>query len=222
MKDILTLISTGIGVVDILETIIHEERSDIQIRNIVDDSVISEIASNGNVIPPSVVRRIATYCQFAEDIGSRAVLITCSSISEIVDLSKPFVHIPLFKIDEPMAELAVTRSHDSIAIVATLETTMLPTRRLVEAKAAAAGKQLKITEELCIGAFEARMRGDYQKHDQIVLTAVKNIVKHCDIVLLAQVSMARVIEGVSDPLIKDRVLTSPKIGIQRALEALTG
>lgn len=220
MKKTLTLISTGRGVVDGLVALVGEHDSELIVRNIIDDSVISDIRENHNIIPPTVVRRIGSYCLLAEEMGSDAALITCSSISETVDQVSPFVSIPLFKIDEPMAETAVDRAHRSIGIAATLMTTLRPTRSLIEWKAAQAKKELQFHQELCSGAFEALASGDGQTHDRIVLAGVETLLDQCDVVVLAQASMARAVANSERTLDEDRILTSPRLGIESVLNAL--
>ncbi|RYD91416.1 MAG: Asp/Glu/hydantoin racemase, partial [Sphingobacteriales bacterium] len=47
---------------------------------------------------------------------------------------------------------------------------------------------------LCDGAFEALMSGDAAKHDEMVGSALKELSKQVDVILLAQASMARVVD----------------------------
>ena len=148
MTKTLTLVSTGVGVVEGLVALARELAPSVRLFNIVDDSVVSEIAANANTVPSNVVKRIATYCAHAEDIGSSGVLITCSSISEVVDVVRPYVNIPVMKIDEPMVEYAVRNAESTIGIVATLQTTMGPTRRMVESKIRTSGKALSIASSV--------------------------------------------------------------------------
>ena len=90
MQTKLALLSTGIGNVESIMALVKELRPDTEVFNIVDDSIVRSIAANGNVVPPSVFRRMAGYMAFAEEAGADAVLLTCSSISESVDRAQPF------------------------------------------------------------------------------------------------------------------------------------
>lgn len=217
----LMLFSTGVGVVNSIVSIVKELSHDIEVVNLVDDSIVRAIAQNGNHIPPSIIRRITTYCQFGAENGAHAVLITCSSISEVVDIASPLVDCPVFKIDEPMAEAAVERAKSSIGIAATLQTTLGPTYRLLKSKVAEQEKVINIETELCPGAFEALINGDAETHDSIVRKGILSLLQQCDVVVLAQATMARAILSLSDDE-QARVLTSPRLGVQKVLEYLQG
>lgn len=215
MSNKLALVSTGIGVVDSIVSLVRFHAPHVDCFNIVDDGIIKAIAANDNSVPPSVYDRITSYCRLAERSGADAVLVTCSSISEVVDVAASFVDIPVYKIDEPMSESAVERATTSIGVAATLATTLGPTIRQVQSKIDVSGKALKIVEGLCRGAFEALLDGDSAGHDTIVLKRVRELLDECDIVVLAQASMARAVTALDDG--KDRVLTSPDTGVQRAV-----
>jgi hypothetical protein len=219
MNNKLALIHTGAGVVEQIVGIVRELRPKTEVINIIDDCVVRSIAANGNVVPPWVFRRMATYMILAEEAGAAAALLTCSSISESIDVAKPLVSIPIFKIDEPMADKAVVLS-TRIGVAATLKTTLEPTKRLILSRAQVAGTKISLQENLCKGAFEALQKGDALQHDQIVEQGVTDLLSKCDIVVLAQASMARAIERLG-PL-QERVLTSPRLGVARVVEYLNG
>ena len=148
-----------------------------------------------------------------------AALITCSSISEVVDIAQSFVKIPIFKIDEPMADKAVA-SGNRIGVAATLATTLEPTKRLILSRANKAGKAIDLEEALCNGAFEVLQNGEPQKHDEIVKDAVIGLLDRCDVVVLAQASMARVADQIPEAERKTPILSSPRLGVQRFKEVL--
>lgn len=219
MKKKLVLLSTGVGVVDAVAALVRTRAPELEIINIVDDSIVSTISRNGNRVPPNIASRITDYCRHAEDAGADAVLVTCSSISEIVDLARPMVSIPVFKIDEPMAEHAVKRARTSIGVVATLQTTLQPTTRLLKSKIEKSGKSIALNPMLAEGAFEALQLGQPEQHDTIVLQAIESLLTTCDVVVLAQASMARAaakLRGAD----ATRVLTSPQLGVETALAQL--
>ena len=219
MKSKLALVSTGIGVVEPIMAIVKELSPDTEIINVVDDTIVKTIAAHDNVVPPGVFRRMTTYFVHAEEAGADVALLTCSSISEAVDVAQPFVGIPLFKIDEPMADQAVGMA-DRIGVVATLRTTLEPTKRLILARAQKQGKRIALSERLCKGAFEAWQGGDPATHDRLVQEAINDLLAECPVVVLAQASMARAAQGLGPA--QDRVLTSMRLGVARAVEHLRG
>lgn len=217
MKSKLALVSTGIGVVEPITAIVRELSPETETFNIVDDCIVKSIAANQNVVPSWVFRRMAAYFTLAEEAGADAALLTCSSISEAVDVSAPFVKIPIFKIDEPMADKAVSLT-GRIGVAATLKTTLEPTKRLLHARARLAGKTISLSETLCPGAFETLQQGDAATHDEMVRNAVTGLLTQCDIVVLAQASMARAVQSLGQS--QERVLTSPRLGVTRVIDFL--
>lgn len=218
MKTKFALIHTGAGVVPVISAIVQELNPDLDIINLVDDSTIRAIAANNNVVPASVVRRLSTLFAFAEEIGAVGALLTCSSVNEVVDVASKLVSIPCFKIDQPMADKAVATG-TKIGVAATLKTTMEPTKRLLCARAALANKDVILDESLCAGAYEALSAGEVATHDRIVGEAIEKLAERNDVVVLAQASMARAIEPLPVSL-KEKVLTSPRLGVTAALKAL--
>jgi len=216
MEKRLALLSTGVGVVEPIAALVRTGDPQIEIINIVDDSIVRTIGRNHNTVPAAIVRRIAVYCRHAEEAGAAAVLVTCSSISETIDAARPMVSIPVFKIDEPMAEHAVATARTTIGVVATLETTLQPTTRLIQTKILASGKGITLRPILAEGAFNALQEGRPDVHDEVVLAAIRSLLATCDVVVLAQASMARAAAGLP-PDAAARVLTSPSLGVARAL-----
>ena len=218
MKTKFVLISTGIGVVPEISAIVKELNPGLDIINFVDDSIIRAIAANNNVVPTSVVRRLTALFVNAEELGAVGALLTCSSVSEVVDIASKMVSIPCFKIDLPMADKAIANG-TKIGVAATLPTTMEPTKRLLCSRAAAASKDIKLDDSICEGAYDALQNGDTAKHDKIVSAAIEALAKGNDIVVLAQASMARAINTLPESL-KVKVLASPRLGVTSALRSL--
>ena len=67
-------------------------------------------------------------------------------------------------------------------------------------------------------AFKALLAGDNKTHDRIVSTGLRAALNAADVVVLAQASMARVINDI--PASDVPVLTSPERGIQRLRERI--
>ena len=213
----LVLLSTGVGLVPRMMGIVKKLDPEIQICNLVDDTIVSTISKNGNMVPPAIFARMSDYCRIAEDMGADALLLTCSSISEAIDVAQPLVKLPLFKIDEPMMEEAVELAEQKIGVAATLPTTLNPSCRQLKKKIRESGKEISIGEGLCKGAFEAYLEGDTAAHDAIVRDTVTALLESCDRVVLAQATMATAVDSL--PLeLRNRVLSSPESGIRRVVQ----
>ena len=217
MKRRMACLSTGTAVIPLINAILASKAPEVDVVHIVDDSIVRDIASCANTITQGVRQRVLAYVLAARAANAELVLVTCSSISEIVDEVRPFVEIPVLKVDEPMARQAVTMGK-CIGVIATLATTLGPTTRLLKRLADEMRKEICIKEVLCPGAFEALVQGDPATHDRIVREAIDQVASTVDVVVLAQASMARVTETLKSPPCP--VLTSPESGVLAAIRQL--
>jgi Asp/Glu/hydantoin racemase len=188
------------------------------IFNIVDESLLRNTIRQG-ALSTQTMRRVAGYIWSATDAGAEAVMVTCSSIGPAVDATRPLSPVPLFRVDEAMAEKAIGLGA-RIGLLATLTTTLEPTRQLIERRAAALGRRAEITHSVCRGAFEALQSGDRERHDALVTTELLALARTVDVIVLAQASMARVADGLAPGALAVPVLSSPELGVRRLAEAL--
>lgn len=217
MKRKVALIHTGFVLVKNLTDLFIKLALPAELINIVDDSLLKDVIAAGKV-NKGVIRRMCGYMIAAEVAGAEVILNVCSSVSEVVDVAENLVNIPIIKIDEPMAEMAVEKG-ENIGVLATLKTTLDPTCRLLEKKARAIDKEIHIKRDLCPGAFDRLIAGDLQKHDTMVLERIRRLSKQVDLIVLAQGSMARLV-----PQLKQEtsipVLTSLESGVKRIGDVL--
>lgn len=217
----LALIHTGNFLVPIFTQLVRETMPDVELFNIADDSLIQNTIA-ANELTPLTSRRLAGYIQSAEDAGADVVMVTCSSVGPAVEAARPFVGVPVLRVDEPMADEAV-RMGSRIGVIATLPTTLEPTRALIEARAAAQGREIQTVAHLCSGAFEAVSAGDTETHDRIVREGLLALMDQVDVIVLAQASMARVVDTLSEAEKRVPILSSPRLGVaaaKKAIEAL--
>jgi aspartate/glutamate racemase len=154
-------------------------------------------------------RHLANYVWSAVDAGAQAVVVTCSTLGPAVDAIVPLCPVPLFRIDEGMATAAVAQGA-RIGVLATLSTTLMPTVDLLNRKAIEAGKDVLIEDVLVEGAFQHLSRGDVEGHDAMIRAALATLSRRVDLVIFAQASMARALQGTQPGL---PVLTSPVLGV---------
>jgi aspartate/glutamate racemase len=212
-------IYTGAALVKPLSDLLKEALPGYKIMNILDDSMISDII-NAQGMTKEVKRRLYGYYEIACASGAELILNTCSSIGDAVYGAQEFMPIPIVRIDEAMCRKAIELT-TSIAVLATVPTTLDPTIRLLETYAQEMGKKIHIVSGLAEGAFAAITAGDGEKHDRLVAETAKKVATTCDVILLAQGSMARM----EEPLRKitgKTVLSSPRSGIEMVKKMLEG
>jgi Asp/Glu/hydantoin racemase len=193
---------------------------DVETFHMVDESLLKNTIRSGE-LTPTTTRRVLGHVASAVDGGADAVLVTCSSIGPAVALSRSVVSVPVMRVDEAMADLAVQMG-PRIGVIATLPTTLHPTVELVQARANAVGKSVMVTAHLCAGAFEALGRGDTATHDALIADGLGQLLGAVDVVVLAQASMERVADTLSAEDRGAPILSSPRSGVERARTVLLG
>jgi Asp/Glu/hydantoin racemase len=210
------VVHTGPATVQPIKQQFQQIMPDVRVVNIMDDSLLNDVMAAGH-LTEAVTGRIFSYMQLGQQMGAVALLNACSSVGEAASAARPALSIPLIKIDDVMAERAVATG-SRIGVVATVKTTLEPTVRLIRAKAAAAGKSIDVTEALAEGAFQALLDGKSELHDEIVKRTIESLADKVDVIVLAQVSMARLVPALTG--MKVPVLSSPQSGVEAVRDAL--
>lgn len=208
----LALIHTSATLVPVFTALCNKFIPGVKIFNIADDSLIKNTIACGT-LTPDTARRVAGYARSAEEAGADYIMFTCSSIGRAVETAATLVNIPVLRVDQPMAAMAVEKG-SRIGVIATLSTTLDPTTDLVRRNALQVGKEIELFPRLCEGAFEALMAGDAETHDKLVGDALKEMAESVDLIVLAQASMARVVDANPSLAEKLPILASPPIAME--------
>lgn len=213
----LTILHTSFVSVEALNALCREILPEVEVRNIVDDSLLPEAMAAGEVTP-GIVRRMTAYAQQAQDWGADALLSQCSSVRFAAEQAAQTLRIPLLPIDRPMAERAVELGR-RIAVVATVASTVKPSVALVEDAARRAGKTVEVVPVLVDGALEILMKTrDQATHNRLVREAIERVANEVDVLVLAQGSMIVLLPELAH--IPKPILTSPRLGIERLRQVL--
>ena len=210
------VVHTGPATIQPIKQQFQQILPDVRVVNIMDDSLLNDVMAAGH-LTEAVTGRIFSYMQLGQQMGAVALLNACSSVGEAASAARSAISIPIIKIDDTMAERAVA-SGPRIGVVATVKTTLEPTVRLIKAKAAAAGKSVAVTEALAEGGFQALLDGKSELHDEILKRTIQSLADKVDVIVLAQVSMARLVPSLTD--MKVPVLSSPQSGVEAVRDAL--
>ncbi len=178
-----------------------EKNPDIEIFNIMDDTLLKETIANKG-ITSSVLRRMFNYMTAACEAGADCVMGTCTSVNAAAKYLRPLSPVPYLNIDEPVAREAV-KAGKRIGVLATLPTSPGAIIRLMEENAAELGKNISITTKVADGAFDVLCAGNRAKHDEMVNECLYSLQKEVDIIVFAQISMSLLKhESVGVPLFK--------------------
>ena len=213
----LGLLHTSAALVPVFAQLCKAKLPRVDTFNVVDDSLVPAIGAHG--LTAAIRRRVAGYLASAEAAGADYILVTCSSIGPAVEAAAPLTGVPVLRVDQPMADQAV-RTGRRIGVIATLPTTLVPTADLIQRRAVLAGRPIELVSRLCEGAFAALMGGDAAKHDAMVAAALKELAGVVDVIVLAQASMARVVDGLPAAERRVPILASPALAIEFLAGAL--
>ena len=207
----IAVLHTVVFLAEMFRKLLQENLPNTENFHVVDESIIQQLLKEGH-LTPKIVRRIATHIMLANDAGADLILFTCSSTSPAVDTIKSLVDIPILKVDEPLAERAVSLG-EKIGVVTTAKTTLEPSVNLIEASAARQGKKVQVQAELETKAFEARLSGNIAEHDRLVKDAIRNLARKNNVIVLAQASMAHLADEMKDHL-DVPILASPALCLE--------
>ncbi|MFV0321934.1 MAG: aspartate/glutamate racemase family protein [Alphaproteobacteria bacterium] len=160
---------------------------EVKIHNLWDDF----LANNPNEIGEFTIgnqNRLFYDIKSAELTGADLIVVTCSTLTPIVNLIRPFVRVPLISIDDEMTRRAVNQG-ENLLILATAASTKDPLTKRLNAEAAKIGKKVSIDFLSNADAFQAMKALEMQKHDEFLRDTAKNITNY-DCIILAQASMA--------------------------------
>jgi Asp/Glu/hydantoin racemase len=211
MTQTLVLVHTIPGLVPAFASWCADMLPGVRVLHVLDEPMLERIRQRGQDAPDDDAH-LLDHIRMAEAIGASALLVTCSSVSRAVARVRDRAAIPLFAIDDPMAAEAV-RIGGRIAVVATAPTTLEPSRELLQATAARAGARIQVSLHLVEDALPALLAGDGETHDRLLVAALRDVARDADVIVLAQASMARVLDALHLAPLHIPVLASPQLAL---------
>lgn len=152
-----------------------------------DASILKEAIEAGKVTSRGAAKLMNLYMEAVKD-GADVVYNLCSSVGEVADEAKSFMAsmgVPLVRVDEWMCERAVLEG-ERIGVMATLPTTLNPTKNTLKRFAQIHHKEIVLVDGLLEGAFGLNQ----EKFKEKMLTKANELKDRVDILLFAQGSMA--------------------------------
>lgn len=181
-----------------------------------DPTIIQEAIDCGQV-PPSAAKRMIKMYIDAVTAGADIVYNICSSVGDIADtMQNAFcsMGVPFIRVDEGMAIHAI-ECGKRIGVLATLKTTLNPTKNLLRRCAEAMGVEIEIVDALADGVYAK----SGEEVEQILSETACRISDRVDVIVLAQASMAICQEKIAKATGKI-VLSSPAFGAAEVAKAI--
>lgn len=191
--------------------------TEAEIQSYEDPSILAEVREAGYVTAGAAARLVSMFMQAIMD-GADAVLNCCSSVGEVADAAEAvgkYTGVPIVRIDGEMCCEAV-RLGSRIGVLATLPTTLEPTKNTVKRMARELNRPAELVDGLIDGAFGI----DQEEFKRMLLAKAEEIAGEVDVILLCQGSMAYAEEFLQEAIGKP-VVSSPRFGareLRRVLE----
>jgi Asp/Glu/hydantoin racemase len=189
----------------------EEDLPGVEVLHVLNESLLKDLLRTGP--SPAITRRIVQQAVLAADADVDLVVFTCSSTSPAIDVARQVMSVPVLKIDDPMAEKAVFIG-PRIGLLCTASSTVTPSSELLQAHAKQAGKEISISVSLAADAYEALFAGNRKRHDEIITADALKLAETCDVVVLAQASLAHLRESIGEK-VGVPVLASPPLLMER-------
>lgn len=189
---------------------------DTEIISNQDPSIIAEVRDAGYVTAPPAARLVSMFMKAVLD-GADAILNICSSVGEVADAAQDigkYIGVPIVRIDEEMCREAVKKG-TRIGVMATLSTTLTPTKNTIMRVAREMNKHVELVDVLVDGGFGL----DQGQFKELMTKYAGEICDKVDVILFAQGSMAYCEEYIHEKY-GIPVLSSPRFGALALKEAL--
>ena len=94
-----------------------DKRDDVDVRFVLDDSLLADTAKNNQIPTPSVVRRLYALVENCAAGGADCVVVGCTAINLAVKQLQGMVSVPLVGIDHPVADKVIASGAKKVVVV---------------------------------------------------------------------------------------------------------
>jgi Asp/Glu/hydantoin racemase len=183
-----------------------------RLMNLLDDSLSADLARDGK-LTDAMTERFLSIGRYAASTGTDGILFTCSAFGPCIEaVAGERSPMPVLKPNEAMIEEA-SKAGPKVGLLSSFPPTLASMPREFPASV-----ELKL--KLAEGAMAALDRGDRAEHDRLVVEASKDL-RDCDVIALAQYSMAPAAEMVAQATGRP-VLTTPDSAVMKIKRLLGG
>lgn len=201
-----------------INSVMARDWPEAQRMNLLDDSLSADLARSNAGLDDAMHQRFETLATYAERTGAQAILFTCSAFGPCIDaVAARRPQMPVLKPNEAMIAEAVAavQGGGRIGLVASFAPTL-------QSMHAEFPEGTDLRTGLAEGAMEALNAGEGATHDErVVEVALRLKAQGCDVIALAQFSMARARSAVEQALGLP-VFTTPDSAVRVLRQRLGG
>ena len=175
------------------------------LMNLLDDSLSADLARDGK-LTGAMTERFLSIGRYAASTGTDGILFTCSAFGPCIEaVAGERAPMPVLKPNEAMIEEAARRG-SKVGLLSSFPPTLVSMPREFPVS-------IQLVPKLAEGAMAALDRGDRAEHDRLVTEASKDL-RDCDVIALAQYSMAPTADKVAQATGRP-VLTTPDSAVKK-------
>jgi aspartate/glutamate racemase len=175
------------------------------LMNLLDDSLSADLARDGK-LTDAMTERFLSIGRYAASTGTDGILFTCSAFGPCIEaVAGERAPMPVLKPNEAMIEEAA-KAGPKVGLLSSFPPTLASMPREFPAS-------VQLLPKLAEGAMAALDRGDRAEHDRLVVEASKEL-RDCDVIALAQYSMAPAAEKVAQET-RRPILTTPDSAVMK-------
>ncbi len=188
--------------------------------NLLDDSLSDDLDRGAMGLDARMHERFEQLAAYAIDCGAQGILFTCSAFGPCIDaVARRWPNVPVLKPNEAMVAeaLRLLAPGARLGLVASFAPTL-------QSMPAEFGPGTDLRTHLAADAMAALSAGDLVAHDAAVCRAAQALLaQECDVIALAQFSMARAAPAARQVLGKDGppVLTTVDSAVAALRERIT-
>jgi hypothetical protein len=183
-----------------------------ELQNLLDDRLSADLACDGR-LTPAMTERFLTLARYAADTGADGVLFTCSAFGPCIEAcAAALAPRPVLKPNEAMIGDAAAAGK-RIGLLASFQPTLASMPPEFPSS-------VTVVPKLAEGALAALDHGDGAEHDRLAALAARELAD-CDVIALAQFSLARAADAVAAVTGKP-VFTTPDCAVIELRRRLLG
>ncbi len=213
----MALVSSTRAVFGPMEAAFREVFPEAQILHLLDETLLEDFRRERGLSPHSRHKALQMALT-AQESGVDGILVTCSTLSPSVDDFRPFMRIPIIKIDEPVIEEVIQKA-DTVGLLATAETVLKSVEPLVMKKAGDFGRKISI-RPFIKGDVWPLLQKDASAFYRAIAEAATEAALECQAVILTQVSIAPGRNYVEEKL-RSKIYSSPIYAVQTLRKILS-
>jgi Asp/Glu/hydantoin racemase len=189
--------------------------------NLLDDSLSIDLKA-ARSLQPDMVQRFLDLAEYAKRTGCAGILFTCSAFGPAIEAAGNAVGLPTLKPNEAMFEQALAQSPASgakLGLIATFAASIPSMSEELRAMALSRGRAIDLRTEFVPEAMQDLAEGRTNQHHEKIAAAATRLAD-CDIVMLAQFSMAAA-QSLVQAGLRCPVLSSPDCAVQAMQKRVT-